>query len=103
MRRIETSRWDDCEGVAMTLRRTIRCVLSALLVAALIPAGAAGAADTPIPSTVTLVGSLQSELGCPGDWQPECAATHLQPVAGRPEVFQATFDVPAGSFEYKVA
>src|SRR3954453_22143879 len=87
----------------MTLRRTIRFALATLLAAAALPATAARAADTPVPATVTLVGSLQSELGCPGDWQPECAATHLQPVAGRPEVFQATFDVPAGGFEYKVA
>jgi hypothetical protein len=34
-------------------------------------AGQQAAADhTPLPDTVTLVGSLQSELGCPGDWQP---------------------------------
>ena len=52
---------------------------------------------------VALVGSLQSELGCPGDWQPECAQTRLQPVAGSPGVFRGTFDVPAGPFEYKVA
>ena len=26
---------------------------------------------------VTVAGSLQSELGCPGDWRPDCAATHL--------------------------
>ena len=58
---------------------------------------------TPTPGTVALVGSLQSELGCPGDWQPECAATRLQPVAGSPGLFRATFDVPAGSYEYKVA
>ena len=25
--------------------------------------------------TVTLVGSLQDELGCSGDWQPDCADT----------------------------
>ncbi|MCK5429197.1 MAG: hypothetical protein KAI94_06985, partial [Anaerolineales bacterium] len=29
------------------------------------------------PISVTLVGDLQDELGCPGDWQPECADTHL--------------------------
>src|SRR3954447_26663421 len=55
------------------------------------------------PSAVTLVGSLQSELGCPGDWQPECAQTHLDAVAGSPGVWRKTFDVPAGSYEYKVA
>ena len=56
-----------------------------------------------MPSAVALVGSLQSELGCPGDWQPECPQTRLQPVAGSPGVFRATFDVPAGNYEYKVA
>jgi hypothetical protein len=30
----------------------------------------------------TLVGDLQSELGCPGDWDPACAATTLEPVDG---------------------
>jgi len=63
----------------------------------------AAADHTPVPSSVTLVGSLQQELGCPGDWQPECAATHLAPVAGQPEVFRGTFTVPAGTYAYKVA
>ncbi|MEV0719894.1 pullulanase-type alpha-1,6-glucosidase [Asanoa sp. NPDC050611] len=58
---------------------------------------------TPLPAQVTLVGSLQSELGCPGDWQPECAQTALAPVAGSPGLFRASFTVPAGSWEYKVA
>src|SRR5215213_1592012 len=35
------------------------------------------ASDTPAPSAVTVAGSLQSELGCSGDWQPECTATQL--------------------------
>src|SRR4051812_9374659 len=63
----------------------------------------ARADHTPTPGTVALVGSLQSELGCPGDWQPECPATRLAPVAGSPGLFRATFDVPAGNHEYKVA
>jgi hypothetical protein len=63
----------------------------------------ASADHTPIPETVTLVGALQSELGCPGDWQPECAATHLEPVSGQPGVFRGTFTVPAGNYAYKVA
>ena len=64
---------------------------------------AAWAHHTPTPGTVALVGSLQSELGCPGDWQPECAATRLQPVAGSPGVYRGTFTPPAGTYEYKVA
>jgi pullulanase-type alpha-1,6-glucosidase len=77
--------------------------LAACVVALLVGAPAARANHTPVPSTVALVGSLQSELGCPGDWQPECPQTRLQPVAGSPDVFRATFDVPQGIYEYKVA
>ncbi len=40
-------------------------------------AGPAAASDTPAPASVTVAGSLQSELGCAEDWQPGCAATHL--------------------------
>ena len=32
-----------------------------------------GAIEPPPGPVVTLPGSFQSELGCPGDWQPECA------------------------------
>jgi Pullulanase N2 domain len=66
-------------------------------------AAPAQANHTQVLGVVALVGSLQSELGCPGDWQPECVQTRLQPVAGSPGVFRGTFDVPAGAFEYKVA
>jgi pullulanase len=54
------------------------------------------------PSSVTIPGSLQSEVGCPGDWQPECALTHLGYDADD-DVWQGSFALPAGSFEYKAA
>lgn len=76
--------------------------LSVPLLASFLPAPAL-ADHTGVPGTVALVGSLQSDLGCPGDWQPECAATRLVPVDGSPDTWAATFDVPAGSYEYKVA
>src|SRR3990172_1469079 len=60
------------------------------------------ASDTPDPSSVTIVGSLQSELGCAGDWQPECATTHLTYDA-TDRVWQGTWNVPAGDWEYKAA
>jgi pullulanase-type alpha-1,6-glucosidase len=59
-------------------------------------------AEATQPASVTLVGSLQSELGCPGDWQPECASTRLA-FDAEDQVWQASFDVPAGSWEYKAA
>lgn len=55
------------------------------------------------PGAVALVGSLQSEIGCPGDWQPECAASRLLPVEGSATLYRATFDVPAGTYAMKVA
>ena len=62
----------------------------------------ANASDTPTPSSVTVAGSLQSELGCSGDWDPACSATHLV-FDANDNVWQNTFSVPAGSWEYKAA
>jgi hypothetical protein len=60
------------------------------------------AEPAPAVDSVTVAGALQSELGCPADWQPECAATHLafDPSDGR---WHGTFTLPAGSYEWKVA
>ena len=49
------------------------------------------------PRTFALVGSLQSELGCSADWQPDCAATELAPTA-TPGVYATEFTIPAGSW-----
>ena len=65
-----------------------------------VPAGVAGAADP--PTSVTIAGSLQSELGCAADWDPACADAHLT-LDASDQVWQATFALPAGSFEYKAA
>jgi len=62
----------------------------------------AGADHTPDPTSVAIVGSLQSELGCPGDWQPECSASRLV-YDSADDVWQQVFTVPAGSWEYKAA
>ena len=53
------------------------------------------------PASVTLVGDLQSELGCPGDWDPACAATHLTEKGNG--VWRAEFTVPTGNWQYKNA
>src|SRR5947207_2275039 len=62
----------------------------------------AATADAPAPSSVTVAGSLQSELGCAVDWDPACAATHLVYDASD-DVWQRAFTVPAGNYEAKVA
>ncbi|MEO8555713.1 MAG: alpha-amylase family glycosyl hydrolase, partial [Actinomycetota bacterium] len=63
-------------------------------------ATSARAADA--PRVVTLVGSLQSGVGCPGDWQPDCAASELT-REGDTTAYSRELDVPAGRFELKVA
>src|SRR5262245_9894005 len=84
----------------MPLARRIRALAVLGLAAALAPS--ARASDTPAPSAVVIPGSLQSELGCPGDWQPDCDTTALR-FDATDAVWQGTFTVPAGNWEYKVA
>ncbi len=83
-----------------------RSVLIGALLGPLAPGAPAFArADEPggepegAPSAVVVAGSLQSELGCAGDWNPACAATGLAFDASD-QVWQGIFSVPAGSFEY---
>lgn len=85
--------------------RSWKWVLSLLLMLAIllfIPSTSIYADHTPDPLTVTIVGNLQSELGASGDWDPAAAATHLTYDAND-HVWQASFVVPAGNWEYKVA
>lgn len=49
---------------------------------------------------VNVPGSWQAAAGCPGDWQPDCEATALKEVDG---LYVGTFNLPAGSYEVKVA
>ncbi len=62
----------------------------------------ATADHTAEPGHVTLVGSLQDELGCAGDWAPTCEDTRLAAVAGTSS-YDGVFTVPAGTYEFKVA
>ncbi|HSK51784.1 MAG TPA: alpha-amylase, partial [Clostridia bacterium] len=68
------------------------------------PADPAPAArsHSPAPASVTIAGSLQSEAGCAGDWDPACAITHLAYDAND-GVWQGSWSLPAGSWEYKAA
>lgn len=57
---------------------------------------------TPTPAFVTIAGSLQSEIGCPSDWDPTCDATHLV-FNEEDQVWQRSFAVPNSGYEYKAA
>src|SRR5690606_9347259 len=50
---------------------------------------------------VTVPGSHNAAMGCAGDWAPACEAAKLTRRADG--VYEGTFDVPAGTYEYKVA
>jgi pullulanase len=58
--------------------------------------------DASQPDTVVIAGTIQSVLGCPGDWQPECENTALE-FSREDNVWTASFDLPAGEYAYKVA
>src|SRR5512136_3021001 len=93
-----------CRTTFRTVFRSIfglLALLSCLFVGAP-PARRVLASHTPPPSSVTIAGSLQSELGCAGDWDPSCAAAHLSYDA-TDDVWQGTWTVPAGAYEYKAA
>lgn len=64
--------------------------------------GGALANHTDMPTLVVIPGTLQSALGCPGDWQPDCEATALTYSEGE-DIWRGTFTLPAGDYEYKVA
>ncbi|MGO0576609.1 pullulanase-type alpha-1,6-glucosidase [Ornithinimicrobium panacihumi] len=86
-------------------------VFPGLLTASLLATAAAGAtlpvATAPPAAaadrTVTLVGDLQDELGCSEDWQPTCEATGLEQVEGSETTYRGVFEVPEGTWEFKVA
>lgn len=48
-------------------------------------------------------GSFQSEMGCPGDWQPDCLRSWLKDVDGDGIYTFTTTALPAGAYEGKVA
>jgi Ca2+-binding RTX toxin-like protein len=81
------------------LRLATGVVLASLLLVLVAPARVLATAQ---PVSVTVVGDFQSELGCPGDFQPDCAATQLTYDAND-DVWQGMFVLPAGQWQYKVA
>jgi glycosidase len=59
-------------------------------------------ANTPNPTSVTIAGDLDPALGCANAWDPTCAAAHLNYDASD-DVWQNTWTVPAGNWQYKAA
>lgn len=54
------------------------------------------------PSSVTVVGDFQAELGCTGDWDAACSTTLMAPDADS-GVWKVPLSLPAGSWSYLAA
>ncbi|MBG6224241.1 glycosidase [Arthrobacter sp. CAN_A2] len=55
------------------------------------------------PGTVAVAGSLDSELGCGGDWDPACDQAQMTFDDASQTWILEVADLPAGSYEYKAA
>src|SRR5205823_4062056 len=89
---------------AMRLRlwRVRLAVLAAVLVTAGLLVVAPASAVDPQPNAVSVPGSFGAQIGCPGDWQPDCAQLQMT-RRGNDDVWSVTQTLAAGSYEYKAA
>jgi pullulanase len=91
-------------------KRIFTVLVTVFTLASFIPSffSVARAADDTQPLKVVVPGTLQSELGCAGDWMPDCDKTALKYDA-EDDVWQGTFQVTPGNDDdkkgsrYKVA
>ncbi len=60
-------------------------------------------ADNVRNTIYTIPGSFNSEIGCAGDWAPDCLATLMTDVDGDGIFTYVTSAIPAGSYEFKIA
>ena len=56
----------------------------------------------PTRDFITVAGSLQSEMGCPTDWDPACPASRLA-FNTDDGLWHGVFPLPAGAYEWKIA
>ena len=86
--------------------RLFRIVLLAVLLLLTTAVSATAQSDDPAsippPETVTIAGTVQPEMGCPGEWDPSCAESQLTYDAAN-DIWLATFELPAGDYLYKAA
>ncbi len=100
MNKLSKYRWQFL--FSLTLLTTLFGVVGLLFTGGGTATAVENASPTAVSNTsAALVGNLQSELGCPGDWQPDCAETEL--VNAGNGVWRGEFTIPTGSWEYKIA
>ena len=92
-----------------TLYRLVRYTMPfvALVALVLLLSPSAGpeiivAQESEQPATVHLAGTINSALGCGGDWQTDCEFAELT-FDEEDQLWEGEFELPAGEYEYKVA
>lgn len=89
--------------VPARLRRTVAGLAGLVLVPLGVTVSQAPALGaTAAPTSVTIAGDFQQELGCPGDWAPDCTISDLSHDAAS-GLWQGTWTIPAGDWEFKAA
>ncbi|MGV9693609.1 pullulanase-type alpha-1,6-glucosidase [Streptomyces sp. NPDC003444] len=93
-----TSRSTSARGRGRLTGRSAAVVLSLVAGTAAIPATAA---DAPQPTTVAVASDFDNQLGCAGDWAPDCDQAQMRP---RPDgTWTLTARLAAGTYQYKAA
>ena len=64
--------------------------------------GGGGGGPVTQPEAASVPGSLNSEMGCPGDWQPDCEQAQLT-LDPDDQIWKGTYDLPTGDYAFKVA
>ena len=54
------------------------------------------------PDAVSVPGTVNTAMGCPGDWQPDCDQAQLT-LDPDDQIWKGTYDLPAGNYFFKVA
>jgi pullulanase len=80
------------------------CLILMLLIGSVLSSIGAGtvlAQDETVPDTATIAGTMQSELGCSGDWMPGCEVTNLTYDVNS-DVWKGTFNITPGNDQDKM-
>ena len=64
--------------------------------------GGGGVGPVTQPANVSVPGSHNSEMGCSGDWQPDCAQAQLA-LDPKDQIWKGTLPLPPANYEYKAA
>ena len=97
---------DLAEGTALEYRAVVRDhtgkVATATAPARVGPPPAPEVPPVVQPSSVTVAGDLNSEMGCAADWSPACEQARMtyDAAAG---LWRLTAELPAGTWQYKIA